>query len=305
MRAVILERYGGPDVLRVAERPDPEPGPGEVVIDVRAAGVGFSDLLFRMGLRKLDELPAVLGYEVAGTVAARGADVSGPELGSRVAAFVPHGGYAERVLARAGDVLALPDRLSFEQGAAVPLSFATAYAALVRFGGCRPGERVLIHGAAGGVGTFAVQLAHAAGAQVIATGRAPDHMLLAKLGAEKVVDVERQRFEEVAGRIDLALDLVGGEVAGRSWPLVKPGGALVTVVGGTAVGQPRQDARWVFFVVEADRAQLAELGRRVDAGELQPVVGRVWPLAEGRQAFQAKQHGGLPGKVVLRVADQR
>jgi NADPH:quinone reductase-like Zn-dependent oxidoreductase len=197
-----------------------------------------------------------------------------------------------------------PASIDHLQAAAVPLAGLTAWQALFDQGRLQAGQRVLIHGAAGGVGSLAVQLAHAAGAHVIATGRAPDHELLAKLGAEEVVDVERQWFEEVAGRVDLVLDLVGGEVAGRSWPLVGPGGALVTVVGGTAVGPPRQDARWEFFVVEADRAQLAELGRRVDTGELQPVVGGVLPLAEGRQAFQVKQHGGLPGKVVLHVADQ-
>jgi NADPH:quinone reductase-like Zn-dependent oxidoreductase len=138
---------------------------------------------------------------------------------------------------------------------------------------------------------------------VIATGRAPDGELLALLGAAQVVDVERQRFEDAAGQVDLVLDLVGGETAARSWPLVRPGGTLVTVVGGTAAGPPRQDARWVFFVVEADRAGLAELGRRVDAGELRPVIGGVLPLAEGRQAFQAKRRGGPPGKLVLRVAE--
>ena len=164
---------------------------------------------------------------------------------------------------------------------------------------------MLVQGAAGGGGTLAVQLAAAAGAQVVATGRAPDPALLAGLGAEQVIDVDRQRIEDAVGQVDLVLDLVGGAAAARSWPLVRPTGALVTVVGGTPAGTPRSDARWVFFVVEADRVQLAELGRRMDAGQLRPVVGRVWPLAEGRQAFQAKRHGGLPGKAVLRVATQR
>jgi NADPH:quinone reductase-like Zn-dependent oxidoreductase len=163
---------------------------------------------------------------------------------------------------------------------------------------------VLVQGAAAGVGTFAVQLAHAAGAEVVATGRAADRDLLATLGADRVVDVDRQRLEDAVGQVDLVLDLVGGDLAGRSWPLVRPGGALVTVVGGTPAGAPRADAHWLFFVVEPDRARLAELGRRIDAGRLRPVVGRVWPLTEGRQAFQAKRHGGLPGKAVLRVAEE-
>jgi NADPH:quinone reductase-like Zn-dependent oxidoreductase len=293
------------------QAPRPPLAIGDALVEVHAASFTPTELGWpstwadRLGR---DRTPVIPGHEVSGVVAALGFGTSGVAVGEEVYGLTDwyrDGAAADYVAVEARNLAPKPASLDHVQAAAVPLAGLTAWQALFDHGRLQAGQRVLIHGAAGGVGSLAVQLAHAAGAHVIATGRVPDHELLAKLGAEKVVDVERQRFEDAAGRVDLVLDLVGGEVAGRSWPLVKPGGALVTVVGGTAVGPPRQDARWVFFVVEADRAQLAELGRRVDAGELRPVVGGVLPLAEGRQAFQVKRHGGLPGKVVLRVADER
>jgi NADPH:quinone reductase-like Zn-dependent oxidoreductase len=311
MRALRAHRQGGPEQLVYEQAPRPPLGIGDALVQVHAASFTPTELGWpstwtdRLGR---DRTPVIPAHEVSGVVAALGFGTSGVEVGQQVYGLTDwyrDGAAAEFVAVEARNLAPKPASIDHVQVAAVPLAGLTAFQALFDHGRLQAGKAVLVHGAAGGVGTFAVQLAHAAGAHVIATGRAPDGELLAELGAEEVVDVERQRFEEVAGRVELVLDLVGGEVAGRSWPLVKPGGVLVSVVGGAAVAPPRQDARWVFFVVEADRAQLAELGRRVDAGALRPVVGGVLPLAEGRQAFQAKQHGGLPGKVVLRVADER
>jgi NADPH:quinone reductase-like Zn-dependent oxidoreductase len=311
MRALRAHRQGGPEQLVYEQAPRPRLGIGDALVQVHAASFTPTELGWpstwtdRLGR---DRTPVIPAHEVSGVVAALGFGTSGVEVGQQVYGLTDwyrDGAAAEFVAVEARNLAPKPASIDHVQVAAVPLAGLTAFQALFDHGRLQAGKAVLVHGAAGGVGTFAVQLAHAAGAHVIATGRAPDGELLAELGAEEVVDVERQRFEEVAGRVELVLDLVGGEVAGRSWPLVKPGGVLVSVVGGAAVAPPRQDARWVFFVVEADRAQLAELGRRVDAGALRPVVGGVLPLAEGRQAFQAKQHGGLPGKVVLRVADER
>jgi NADPH:quinone reductase-like Zn-dependent oxidoreductase len=311
MRALRAHRRGGPEVLVYEQAPRPPLGIGDALVQVHAASFTPTELAWpstwtdRLGR---DRTPVIPAHEVSGVVAALGFGTTGVEVGQQVVGLTDwyrDGAAAELVAVEARNLAPKPASIDHLQAAAVPLAGLTAFQALFDHGRLQAGQAVLVHGAAGGVGSLAVQLAHAAGAHVVATGRAPDGELLAGLGAEQVVDVERQRFEDAAGRVELVLDLVGGEVAGRSWPLVKPGGTLVSVVGGGAVGPPRPDARWVFFVVQADRAQLAELGRRIDAGALRPVVGRAWPLAEGRQAFQAKQHHGLPGKVVLRVADQQ
>jgi NADPH:quinone reductase-like Zn-dependent oxidoreductase len=185
--------------------------------------------------------------------------------------------------------------------AAVPLAGLTAWQALFDHGSLSAGQSVLIHGAAGGVGVFAVQLAHSAGAHVVATGRAWAEDLVREFGADEFVDTERQRFEEVAGEVDVVLDVIGGEIRRRSWALLKPGGVLVSVVPPSEeVKHP--GARGVFFVFEPDRAALAELAWRIDAGELRSIVGEVFPLERGREAFEAKRRSGVPGKVVLQVA---
>ena len=164
---------------------------------------------------------------------------------------------------------------------------------------------MLIQGAGGGVGVVAVQLARAAGSAVIGTGRAWARELVGELGAGSFVDVERERFEDVVGQVDLVFDLVGGEVLERSWTVLKPGGVLVSVVEDPNDSAParRSDARGVFFVVEANRAELVELARRIAAGHLRPIVGEVLPLARGRDAFQRKHGHGIPGKTVLQVDD--
>jgi NADPH:quinone reductase-like Zn-dependent oxidoreductase len=307
MHALRAHRRGGPEQLVYEQAPRPPLGIGDVLVAVHAASFTPTELHWpstwtdRLGR---DRAPVIPGHEVSGVVAELGYGTSGLAVGDEVYGLTDwyrDGAAADYVAVEARNLAPKPTSIDHLQAAAVPLAGLTAWQALFDHGRLQSGQRVLIHGATGGVGTFAVQLAHAADADVLATGRAPDRELLTELGAAEIVDVTQQRFENAVDGVDLVLDLVGGEVASRSWPLVKPGGALVTVVGGTAAGTPRPDARWVFFVVEADRAELAELTRRIDAGRLRPVVGRVWPLAEGRQAFEAKQRSGLPGKVTLQV----
>jgi NADPH:quinone reductase-like Zn-dependent oxidoreductase len=184
--------------------------------------------------------------------------------------------------------------------AAVPLAALTAWQALFEHGGLLAGQSVLIHGAGGGVGVFAVQLARSAGARVVGTGRAWAEDLVRELGVDEFVDTERQRFEEVAGEVDVVLDVVGGEIRRRSWSLVKPRGVLVSIVPPPEeVKHP--EAQGVLFV-EPNRAALSELARRVDAGELRSIVGEVFTLERGQEAFEIKQRTGVPGKVVLQVA---
>src|SRR5690349_11008134 len=167
MRAVVITRHGGPDVLQVQERPDPAPpGPRQVAVDVRAAGVNFADTMARVGFYPdAPKVPSVVGYEVAGVISAVGDEVDGVAVGDRVLAGTRFGGYAERVVVGARDIVPLDDRLSFEQGAAIPVNYATAWAGLVRYGSLLTGERVLLHAAAGGVGIAATQIAKSVGAE--------------------------------------------------------------------------------------------------------------------------------------------
>jgi NADPH:quinone reductase-like Zn-dependent oxidoreductase len=229
MRAVVITKHGDPSVLQVQERPDPpRPGPGQLQVAVRAAGVNFADHLARVGLYPdAPKLPAVVGYEVAGTVTAVGDGVDPGRVGERVLAGTRFGGYAETVNVAAGDSVPLPDSLSFEQGAAVPVNYATAWAALHGYGSLRRGERVLIHAAAGGVGTAAIQFAKAAGAEVHGTASPAKHQKLAEFGVDRAIDYRRAGWWKDVGPYDLILDALGGTSLRRSYELLRPGGRLV------------------------------------------------------------------------------
>jgi NADPH:quinone reductase-like Zn-dependent oxidoreductase len=192
------------------------------------------------------------------------------------------------------------------KAASVPLAGLTAWQALFDHGHLAAGQTVLIHGAGGGVGMFAVQLARATGARVVATARGWSRDLVIGLGAEQFIDVETQRFEEaLRSPVDLVFDLVGGLVLERSWSVIKPGGALVSVVEMPSADKAKEHrARGAFFVVDAHRQQLIELARRLDAGELKTILGATFPLERGRDAFQAKQAPGIAGKVVLEPSER-
>jgi NADPH:quinone reductase-like Zn-dependent oxidoreductase len=219
VRVVVITKTGPPDVLQVQERPDPRPGPGQVAIDVRAAGVNFADTMARVGLYPdAPKLPAVVGYEVAGTVAG---------TGERVMAGTRFGGYASRVVVRADDVVPLPEALSFEQGAAIPVNYSTAWAGLMRYGALQPGERVLIHAAAGGVGIAATQIAKRHGAEVYGTASAAKHGAIRAQGVDVAVDYRRPGWEKGLPRFDLIMDALGGPSFRRSYRLLNPGGRLV------------------------------------------------------------------------------
>ncbi|BBX96585.1 zinc-binding dehydrogenase [Mycobacterium lacus] len=229
MRVVVITKHGDPSVLQVQQRPDPPPpGPGQLRIAVRAAGVNFADHLARVGLYPdAPKLPAVVGYEVAGTVEAVGDGVDANRVGQRVLAGTRFGGYAEIVNVAASDSVVLPDAFSFEQGAAVPVNYATAWAALHGYGSLRAGERVLVHAAAGGVGIAAIQFARAAGAEVHGTASPGKHKKLAELGVDQAIDYRRDGWWKGLGPYDIVLDALGGTSLRRSYGLLRPGGRLV------------------------------------------------------------------------------
>ena len=234
MRAVVITRHGAPEVLRIEERPDPPVGPGEVRITVRAAGINFADLMARSGVYPdAPPPPCVVGYEVAGEVESVGDGVETPVVGDRVLAGTRFDGYAERVTVPAGQVLPLPDALSFEQGAAFPVNYGTAYAALVIMGGLKQGERVLIHAAGGGVGIAATQVARRIGAEIFGTASASKHDAIRAQGVDHPIDYRNEDFADAAMRItggvglDLIMDAVGPTSFRRDYRILRPGGRLV------------------------------------------------------------------------------
>lgn len=234
MRAVVQTGTGGPEVLEVQERPDPLPGPGEVRVAVRAAGINFAETMARVGMYPdAPKPPCVLGYEFAGEIESVGEGVVGRRPGERVMGGTRFGGQAELVAVPAGQVLPLPERLSFEQGAAFPVNYGTAYAALILMGGLREGDRVLIHAAAGGVGTAAVQVARNVGAEIFGTASASKHEAIRAQGVHHPIDYRNQDFEAEVMRltdgegIDLAIDALGPASFRKDYRLLRSGGRLV------------------------------------------------------------------------------
>lgn len=229
MRVVVITKHGPPSVLQVQERPDPPPPAADQVrIGVRAAGVNFADHLARVGLYPdAPKVPSVVGYEVAGTIEAVGAGVDPARIGERVLAGTRFGGYAEIVNASAADTVTLPPSMSFEQGAAIPVNYATAWAALHGYGSLQPGERVLVHAAAGGVGIAAIQLAKAAGALVDGTASPGKHGQLEALGIDRAINYRRKGWWNGLPSYDIVLDGLGGTSLRRSMELLRPGGRLV------------------------------------------------------------------------------
>jgi len=310
MHALRIHEQGGPKGLSYEEAPVPKPGTGDVLVRVHAASFTPTELAWpstwvdRLGH---DRRPVIPGHEVSGTVEALGFGTTGFAVGDAVYGLTDwyrDGSLAEYVAVEARNLAPTPASLDHVQAAAIPMPGLTAWQALFVHGGLSRDQRVLIHGAGGGVGSIAVQLARAAGAHVIATGRAWARQLATELGADRFVDLDRERFEDVAEGVDLVVDLVGGDVLRRSVATVKDGGIVVSAVDPRVqLGEVNQ-VRGVYFVVEPARSELEELARRANAGELRAVVGEVFDLADSAKAFEVKQGGRVPGKVVIRIPDE-
>lgn len=287
------------------DAPYPQPTENDVIVRVHAAGFTPGELNWpgtwtdRAGR---DRTPTIPGHEVSGEVAELGFGATGLSVGQRVFGmtdFSRDGTLAEYVAVETRDLAPLPATIDHVRGAALPLAGLSAWQGLFVHGQLAAGQTVVVHGAGGGVGTFAVQLAREAGARVIGTGRARDRERVLELGAEIFVDLAAEPFEQVTGLADLVFDTIGGEILDRSAEVVKPGGALITVSAPPTVGPA--NGRALFFIVERDRAQLVELAGRVQDGRLRVEVGAVHPLARARDAFVGKT--GTPGKAVIQVAD--
>jgi len=306
MKAICLRGRGGPEAFAYEEAPQPRPGEGEVLVRVHAAGVIHTELswvpTWTTQAGEPRPLPVIPGHEFSGEIAALGAGVRDLGVGDLVYGlndWYRNGAQADYCVALVADCAPKPASVDHVHAAAIPIAALTAWQGLVERAGLAAGQRVLIHGAAGGVGTVAVQLARWRGARVIATASTANLDFVRRLGADEVIDYRSERFEDIVGDVDVVFDTVGGETLERSWGVLKPGGRLVTVA---ASGERTTDERIraAYFIVEPSRTQLADIARLVDGGALRPVVGAVFPLAEARQAYQ---HKPTHGKVVLRMAD--
>src|SRR5215469_2310981 len=304
MQAVRIHTQAGPGALVMEEAPYPHTAENDLIIRVHAAGFTPGELNWPSTWKDRagrDRSPVIPGHEVSGEVAELGLGTTGLTVGQRVFGLTDwarDGTLAEYVACEARNLAPLPAPIDYIRGAALPMAGLTAWQGLFDHAGLRPGQTVLVHGAGGAVGDMAVQLAREAGARVIGTGRERDRAGVLESGAERFAALDGERFEEVAGQVDVVLDMIGGDALDRSAAVIRPGGTLVSV---TAPPKARPaEGRSVFFVVEPNRDQLAELARRVQQGRLTPKVGAVRTLAETRDAFLTKQ--ATPGKIIIQVA---
>jgi NADPH:quinone reductase-like Zn-dependent oxidoreductase len=312
MMALRAHSRGGPEALRYEQARRPVPAAGEVLVAVRAAGITFAELDWDATWTRngRDRTPTIPGHEVAGTVAGTGTGVTAPTIGDEVFGllrFDHDGAAAEYVTAPAEHLAAAPAAVSPVDAAAAPLAALTAWQALVDHAGVRRDDEVLVHGGAGGVGGFAVQLAAVLGARVTATCLGADVEYVRTLGADTVVDVETQAFDARQAVYDVVLDTVGGTTLDRSWAVLRPRGRLVTLQRPPSPREAeRHQVKAYFFVVTPDRAALTALARLIDDGLLRITVAAVFPLERGREAFESgASFRRPPGKTVLLVDGPR
>ena len=307
MQAVIVrDRDAGVAGLTLTEMPYPNAGENDVIVRVHGAGFISTELEWtgtwtdRAGR---DRTPSILGHDLSGVVAELGSGTTGLTVGQRVFGLTDwfrNGTLAEYTAVEARNLAPLPADVDHVTAAALPISGLTSWQALFDHAHLRTGQSVLVHGAAGGVGSIAVQLAREVGAVVIGTGRAADRDTVLGLGAHAFLDLEADKLED-AGEVDVVFDVVGGEILDRSAALVRAGGTLVTIVGMPTV-QP-MDGRAIFFVVESDRVRLGDLAQRLRDGRLKPIVGAVRSLAEAPAAFAPRRR--TPGKTIIRITTEK
>jgi NADPH:quinone reductase-like Zn-dependent oxidoreductase len=306
MRAVRINAFGGPEKVQLTDIAEPRPGPGEALVRVHAAALNPIDWMIREHLYNppgSDRLPLTLGEDFAGVVAALGSGVSEP-LAVGDAVLGEHlGSFAEYVTAPARDLVPKPQPLDFVTAAALPMPALTAWQAIVDIARVTVGTRVLVHGAGGGVGSFAVQLAKLKGAEVIATTSAPNFAWLHQLGVEHIIDYQEQRFEQLTRDVDVVLDPKGGELQARSLKVMRRGGMLINLVGQIdAAAAVRAGVRAVTLRMRYDVVALRQIAALVAHGEVRPHVARVLDLDEAPTAMELNRHNQSHGQIVLKVA---
>ena len=311
MKAVVIHEYGGTEVLKYEDVPRPEPKEDQILVRVIAAGVNPVDEAGRseksakfFGIT----LPFTPGYDIAGIVEKTGGKITKFKTGDSVYAYLSltkGGGYAEYAAASEAEAAAKPKSISFVEAAGVPVVALTAWQALIDTAKLSAGQTVLIHGGSGGVGTFAIQIAKARGAKVIATASTANQDFLKQLGADLAIDYTKTKFEDVAKNVDVVLDSVGKDTLARSYGVVKKGGFIVTLVARIDRAElDKHGIRGASLGVEPDSNELTEIGKLIDEKKIKMIVSQAFPLSEAIKAQEQIATGHTRGKIVLKVADE-
>src|SRR6516165_1830323 len=306
MKAVLLTKHGGPEVLQLGEAPDPKPGPGEVVVDVHAASINAADYKVRLGgPSHILAFPYILGRDFSGVVSALGAGVSDFSIGDGVFGVTDQGiegCYAEKIAIKAAIIARKPDRLGHAEAAAMGLTSLTALWAVEDTARLKPGETILIQGGAGGVAGFAIQLAKHLGATVVTTASAGNHSYVFSLGADRVIDYNVENFAAAVSNCDVVFDTVGGNVRAGCYAVLRPGGRLVWIAPAPeGFRPPRGDVETLRPNVMRDRAHLERMLALLDAGAVRPPTIVRYKLADAAQAHQVSEARHLQGKLVFEV----
>jgi NADPH:quinone reductase-like Zn-dependent oxidoreductase len=309
MKAVVAHEYGAPEVLKYEDAPRPEPKENELLVRLIACGVNPADPLVvggRLAKEFGTHLPLIPGYDVAGVVEAMGAKVTKFKKGDAVYGYALFGGgWAEYAVLAENEAALKPKSATFAEAAAVPLAALTAWQALIDTAKLSAGQTILIHGGSGGVGSFAVQIAKAKGARVIATASTANQDTLKQLGADVAIDYTKTKFEEVARDVEVVFDTVGRDTLARSYPLVKKGGIVTTIVARPDPAQlEKYGIRGSSIWSHPDGNELAEITTLIEAGKIKPLVGQVMPLADAVKASRQAETHHTRGKIVLRIADE-
>jgi NADPH:quinone reductase-like Zn-dependent oxidoreductase len=309
MKAVVIHEYGGPEVLKYEDIPRPEPKDDQLLVRVIAAGVNPVDGMIRSGMFKGNRVfPIILGGDVAGVVERVGSKITKFKAGDPVFAYVSlnnSGGYAQYALVTEREAAAKPKSLTYVEAAAVPIVALTAWQALVDTAKLSAGQTVLIHGGSGGVGSFAIQIAKARGAKVIATASTANQDFLKQLGADVTIDYTKQKFEDVAKDVDVVLDSIGRDTLARSYGVVKKGGIIVSLVARPKESElEKHGIRGASLSVEPNSEELSEIGKLIDEKKIKVIVSQTFPLSEAMKAQEQVATGHTRGKIVLKIANE-
>jgi NADPH:quinone reductase-like Zn-dependent oxidoreductase len=311
MKAVVIHEYGGPEVLKYEDVPQREPKQDQLLIRVIAAGVNPVDGMIRSGMFDKEghrAFPMILGGDIAGVVEEVGSKITKFKPGDPVFAYVSldnSGGYAQYALVMEREAAPKPKSLTFVEAAAVPIVALTAWQALIDTAKLKPGQTVLIHGGSGGVGSFAIQIAKAHGAKVIATASTANQEFLKQLGADVPIDYTKQNFEDIAKDVDVVLDSIGKDTLARSYGVVKKGGIIVSLVARPDRAElANHGIRGEALSVDPNSDQLIEIGKLIDEKKINVIVSQTFPLWEAKKAEEQVATGHTRGKIVLKVADE-
>jgi NADPH:quinone reductase-like Zn-dependent oxidoreductase len=311
MKAVVIHEYGGPEVLKYEDVPRPEPQADQILVRVLAAGVNPVDGMIRSGMFDKEgnrAFPIILGGDVAGVVEKVGSKITKFKAGDAVFAYVSldnSGGYAQYALVTEREAAPKPKSLTYVEAAAVPIVAMTAWQALVDTAKLSAGQTVLIHGGSGGVGSFAIQIAKARGAKVIATASTANQDFLKQLGTDVAIDYTKQKFEDIAKNVDVVIDSIGRDTLARSYGLVKKGGIIVSLVARPKEAElEKHGIRGAALNVEPNSEELAEISKLIDDKKIKVIVSQTYPLSDAMKAQEQVATGHTRGKIVLKIADE-